>query len=129
MRKPRSFMERGFLFTGRFAFTEIQFLIGFWVMQMLSFYPNSLRHHFSGNATPLLLPKLASTLLFGQYSSSPFTQIHFDSTFRAMQLLSFYPNLLRQHFSGNAAPLLLPMFNPELIFKKPSPEKQKDKPD
>ena len=121
VQKPRSFKERGFFVyihgVGMHLLLYLYPLLErFRAMQRFSFYSRSLPHRFTGNAPPLLLPKFTFTLIFGQCSASPFTQIHFHTDYRAMQRLSFYPNSLPHWISGNAAPLLLPKFTSTLII-------------
>jgi hypothetical protein len=77
-------------------------------MQHYSFYRFSSGRLFSGNAKAFLLPFLLRPAYLGQCKAVPFTVSPPYSSFRVMQLGSFYRFSSDRLFSGNATRFLLP---------------------
>jgi hypothetical protein len=98
------------------AFPQNSSADDFRAKQRVCFYPKWLRRRFSGKAEVLLLPKMPSPTIFGQFKGVAFTQYDSTTDFRAMQMVCFYPKCLRHRFSGNAERLLLPKMTPPTIF-------------
>jgi hypothetical protein len=99
-----------------FPFTVSWLSNTFRAMQPLSFYRFAALERISGNAASFLLPFRGSRTLFGQCSPFPFTVSQLSNAFRAMQTLSFYRFAALEHFSGNAAPFLLPFRSSRTLF-------------